>query len=341
LAKIALALEQAIAERAMNGAPGRATPRVLGSGEGWTVSDVLCTSGPVDRSFEEQHSHVSIAMVVAGSFQYRCQAGRALMTPGSLLLGNVGEYFECGHEHGVGDRCVAFHYRPDYFENLVASFVGSNSTFRVPRLPPQRPLSALVARACADLAEPVAASWEELSALLAARVGQLVSGVSPGAAQEPPGAIARVTRVVRMIERHPDMELDLAHLAREARLSLYHFLRSFERLTGVTPHQYVLRTRLREASLQLLDVRPPRAKILEIALACGFGDVSNFNRCFRAEFGVSPREYRLNTRRAAYIGSQKFCNTSQWRQGEESKCRCFRVLPAGPPPSEPGARGSS
>jgi AraC-like DNA-binding protein len=33
-------------------------------------------------------------------------------------------------------------------------------------------------------------------------------------------------------------------------------------------------------------------KILDIALDCGFGDVSNFNRAFRAEFGVSPRAYR-------------------------------------------------
>ena len=35
------------------------------------------------------------------------------------------------------------------------------------------------------------------------------------------------------------------------------------------------------------------ARILDIALDCGFGDVSNFNRAFRAEFGVTPRAYRL------------------------------------------------
>ena len=33
-------------------------------------------------------------------------------------------------------------------------------------------------------------------------------------------------------------------------------------------------------------------KVIDIALDCGFGDVSNFNRTFRAEFGVSPRAYR-------------------------------------------------
>ena len=36
--------------------------------------------------------------------------------------------------------------------------------------------------------------------------------------------------------------------------------------------------------------------VLDIALQCGFGDVSNFNRAFRAEFGLSPRAYRLRSK---------------------------------------------
>ena len=82
----------------------------------------------------------------------------------------------------------------------------------------------------------------------------------------------------------------LGSLAREAGLSPYHFLRTFQRLTGVTPHQYVLRARLREAAMRLAV---EHARVIDIALDCGFGDVSNFNRAFRAEFGVSPRVYRL------------------------------------------------
>src|SRR5262245_42801936 len=91
LAKIAADLEHALTERAANDGPGRLNARILARGDGWTVDDVICSCGPDDRPFEEQHDHVAIAIVTAGSFQYRgsgVAAGRELMTPGSLLLGN-------------------------------------------------------------------------------------------------------------------------------------------------------------------------------------------------------------------------------------------------------------
>jgi len=131
--------------------------------------------------------------------------------------------------------------------------------------------------------------WEELSVQLAAQTVQLMHGLEPSAGNVPPSTLARVSRAVRAIERNPHARLTLASLAREAGLSPYHFLRTFEHLTGLTPHQFILRARLREAAIRLVN---GRAKILDVALDCGFGDVSNFNRAFSGEFGVSPRAYR-------------------------------------------------
>ena len=289
MAKIAVALEQALARRRAHGEAGRATPRIIAhgaKGDGWTVADVVCTSGPQDRAFEEHHAHYSIAMVLAGTFQYRTGLGAGLMTPGALMLGNPGLAYECGHEHAEGDRCVVFWFEPEYFERLA----GIN--FRVPRLPPLRSLAPLVASAAAGVTGSGGVAWDELAVRVAMGTAQLAARQSSDQTALPLNAEARVTRVVRAIEARPDANLSLASLARDSGLSPYHFLRTFERLTGVTPHQFVLRARLREAAMRLVTEPRKVRKVIDVALDSGFGDVSNFNRAFRAEFGVTPLEYR-------------------------------------------------
>jgi len=291
LGKIAADLQQALAERSHSGAPGQTTARAVAEGDGWSITDVICTSGPQDQAFEERHDEFRIAVVVAGSFQYRSGRGCALMTPGCLLLGGAGDSFECAHDHHAGDRCLAFGYAPQYFERLAADLPVTRTLldFPVVYLPPLRALSPLIARASAGLAGSAAVIWEELSLRMAeAAIGQ-THGIQPAGRPGSPAAVARVTQIVRMIERTPDAALSIATLAREAGLSPYHFLRTFQSITGVTPHQYILRTRLREAAIRLVE--EPSA-VIDIALDCGFGDLSNFNHSFRAEFGLSPRAYR-------------------------------------------------
>ena len=92
--------------------------------------------------------------------------------------------------------------------------------------------------------------------------------------------------VLRYMAAHSAAPHTVAALARMAQLSPYHFLRSFKATTGVTPHQWLLRARLRAAAEKLAATKAP---VTDIALDVGFDDLSNFTRTFRAEFGASPR----------------------------------------------------
>ena len=295
MAKIAVELDRALSRRREGGTQGGTMPRVIARGDGWTVADVICTSGPQDPAFEERHSRYTIAMVLAGSFQYRTALGDELMTSGALMLGNHGQGFECAHQHGEGDRCVSFWYAPDYFERVAADAGARGRTlgFRVPRLPPLRQLSPLLARAGSGALGIAGVPWDELALSLAVSTVRLAAAASARPGRTPLNAEARVTHTIRTIDRHPHSGLSLARLAREANLSPYHFLRTFQRVTGITPHQYVLRARLRDAATRLV-CEPD--KVLDVALDSGFGDVSNFNRAFRTEFGVSPRAFRKGFR---------------------------------------------
>jgi AraC family transcriptional regulator len=262
----------------------------LASGAGWRVTDVVCGAGPQDRPFEEQHTWSSIAVVVSGTFQYRSSAGEGLMVPGSLLLGNARDEFVCAHEHGTGDRCVAFHYSPEFLARLGDDLGVGDRRFDAPRLPPARVLAPFVAAAATLLTNDDALDCEAMSLQLAARVMTLDRELEPRLPRSVPAALKRVTDVVRLMEREPDAPQTLQALAHAAGLSPYHFLRSFSAITGTTPHQYVLRGRLRSAAVRL---RAEDTRILDIALDAGFDDLSNFNRAFRAEFGINPRRYRL------------------------------------------------
>ncbi|WP_309971851.1 helix-turn-helix transcriptional regulator [Variovorax guangxiensis] len=65
------------------------------------------------------------------------------------------------------------------------------------------------------------------------------------------------------------------------------------RVLGVTPHQYLLRTRLRHAARLLAAGEQP---VTEVALEVGFADLSNFVRSFHRAAGVSPRRFRQAAR---------------------------------------------
>jgi AraC family transcriptional regulator len=264
--------------------------QVLAAGPGWRALDVVCTHGPEDRPFEERHGDVSIAAVTTGMFQYRTRQGAALLAPGSLLLGNAGACFQCGHAHGQGDRCLAFHFSAEFLESVVADVADARRIdFALPSLPPLPELVPLLASAEAAREQRDSAAFEELALRLAGTVTTLLVQGRSAARRPSARDEKRIARALRLIERAGHAPLTLAALAREAAMSRYHFLRSFTQVTGVTPHQYVLRLRLHRAAVRL---RRTCEAISTVAYDAGFNDLSTFNRRFRRMIGMSPSEFR-------------------------------------------------
>src|SRR5262249_15914453 len=93
------------------------------------------------------------------------------------------------------------------------------------------------------------------------------------------------------IEADADEKIALAALANEAAMSPYHFLRTFMQVVGMSPHQFVLRTRLNRAAVRLRQSDDP---IAAIAYGAGFNDLSTFNRRFRRLMGGSAGQYRAH-----------------------------------------------
>ncbi|MGI9024082.1 MAG: helix-turn-helix transcriptional regulator [Burkholderiaceae bacterium] len=267
------------------------TSHRLAGGPGWRIDEQVCTAGPHDRPFEEQHDAACIAVVTRGAFRYRSSLGVALLAPGAILLGNAGQCYECGHEHQRGDRCLSFHFAPEYLETIVACVAGARQAhFGVPRLPPLAALMPLVAEAEAAHDWGDGAELEEVALRLADAVFAALNGADRSSVRPPSRRDEqRVAAALHRIEVAPQERLTLTDLAREASTSPFHFLRIFRRVVGMTPHRFVMRTRLHHAAVQL---RRSDARVTAIAFDAGFDDLSTFNRHFRRAMGSSPSAYR-------------------------------------------------
>ena len=103
----------------------------------------------------------------------------------------------------------------------------------------------------------------------------------------------RAVEAALWLEANATSEIELEDAARQAGVSPFHFLRMFASVLGVTPHQYLLRSRLRRAARQLTDDSKP---VTDVAYDVGFNDLSNFVRTFHRAAGVSPLKFRQASR---------------------------------------------
>jgi len=101
--------------------------------------------------------------------------------------------------------------------------------------------------------------------------------------------LSRLRRVTDYIQDHLDQDLTLAQLGAVVCMSPFHFARLFQRSTGVSPHQFVVRARI-DRALALLAAREP--SIAEIARVVGFRTPSHFSTVFHRMTGTTPRAYR-------------------------------------------------
>ena len=99
----------------------------------------------------------------------------------------------------------------------------------------------------------------------------------------------RVAAAIRLMERHLDDPLPVAHIARRVGVTARTLETLFGRTVGTGPGAYYLDLRLNAARRLLLDARLPAA---EVALRSGFSSISTFSRAFKRRFGLSPSVFR-------------------------------------------------
>ena len=100
----------------------------------------------------------------------------------------------------------------------------------------------------------------------------------------------RLHRVLTHIDSHLDEPINLAGLARVANFSKFHFHRIFSAHVGETLGSYLTRRRVEQAAARLAS--QPLLRVLDVALAVGFGSAEAFTRAFKRHFGCPPSQWK-------------------------------------------------
>jgi AraC-like DNA-binding protein len=254
-----------------------------------SVFNFRCTAGPGDKPFAEQHGGHSISYVRKGSFGLRHRGKCSELVVGSVLIGHPGDEYTCTHEHVCGDECLSFFFAPEVVETIG----DSKAPWQIGSAPPLPDIVVLgeLAQSAADGSSDI--GLDEIGQVLASRLVAQVSGKPRQSGPDAARDRRRAVETALWIDANSHKPISLEDAATEAGISPFHFLRLFSQALGVTPHQYLVRSRLRHAARRLAD---DDSAITDIAYDVGFADLSNFVRTFHRAAGVSPLKFRQASR---------------------------------------------
>src|SRR5258708_4174734 len=249
-----------------------------------------------------RHDQAFAMMLRTGSIEWgskRCTLEKFDYTAGDLALCDrqVGEwvgFMNVSHlQFGISDEALMACSDGAYGEVELRS----SRKFAEPRL------SAMVAAVHAEMVAGFPSGRLFLDSVEQAMAVTLVNGhaVKHRPVQFSRGGLgsARLRRIKELVHAKMEDDLSLDEMAQAVGLSTAHFARMFRKSTSETPHQFVLRQRLERAKAML---RAPDARVLDVAIACGFKTQQHFAQVFRDVCGISPTGYRQD-----FLGHEATC----------------------------------
>jgi AraC family transcriptional regulator len=268
-----------------------ATPLVHGD---ISVIDYRCDAGPADSPYPEQHQAFSLSYVRAGGFGCRTRGRSHELVAGAVMVGYPGDEFICTHDHHLyGDECLSFRFSAELIDGLRSSRANPKEFWRIGALPPHPRLMVVgelaqsAARGHCDL------GLDEIGLVFAMRYKEMLTGRQPRFSTPGRADRRRAVESALWLDASASDDVSLQSAAQRVQLSPFHFLRLFSTVLGVTPHQYLVRARLRRAARLLIETR---RSVTDIALEAGFADLSNFVRTFHRAAGASPGHFRRAAR---------------------------------------------
>ncbi|MBR0554911.1 AraC family transcriptional regulator [Ciceribacter sp. L1K23] len=236
------------------------------------------------------HDEFGIGVILDGGQLSASGRGQVEAGPGNVITVNPGEVHDGIPAGGKSRRWTMFYLTPECLHDFAAGFTHLTApalefeapVFRNGQLA-DRFLCAWRTIRTTDAAGPLA--WEE------ALLDLLAEAMAPPRAHLDRHDQRGIAHARQMIDDDPTSTPTLASLAAETGLSRFQTLRAFAKVTGLTPHAYLLQRRLLLARRLIASGVPLAATAAE----SGFADQSHLTRAFRRHYGLTPAAFRQAT----------------------------------------------
>lgn len=269
------------------------------------------TSYP-DRFFKERHWHnyVEILLVTKGEYLMEINLENHILKEGDICILNSEELHQItGLGSGAVHEAILFEpkildfsYADEWEEKYVIPYLNQALIFQNILSPTEEGYPEIFA-ACKKILEealPRTDGWYIKCKLLLLELFRLMVRhrllLPAGEAMSEADArkISRYKAIISYIENHYGEAVSLQQLAETIPCNSQYLCRFFREIAGISPIQYLIGYRLERACSLLVQTARP---VTEIALDCGFDNISYFIRKFKAIKGCTPKEYREASRR--------------------------------------------
>ncbi|HDZ8914352.1 TPA: AraC family transcriptional regulator [Aeromonas hydrophila] len=234
---------------------------------------------------KHSHPHFSIGAITGGHSHYLNQRSRQEVGRGHLVLMNPEEVHACNPVADEPWSYLMFYLDTGWLQRQQEE-AGLGNAFRpfdmtASRDPQLYQGLCWLHRQLWQEPEPLA---REVACHQFSR--QLLARLTPASWDDRPPQ--HLQRAAELMQDDCSSPLTLAQLSTVAGLTPSHFVRSFSRHYGMTPHAYLLDQRIRHARTLLRRGEP----LAEVALASGFADQAHFQRQFKRRVAATPGHYR-------------------------------------------------
>lgn len=241
------------------------------------------------------HDEFVIAAFSSGAQRHRVSRWRGIATPGTVMIIPPGEVHTGeAAERNTGWEYCAF-YPSNRFLNAIADEVlagRGNLDFGSSILHEDATLVRHLLHANAVLAQSL--DVLERQSWVYATLAAVIERYGTRTATSSKTHVCRTSfkRAIDFLQAHHGEQIALHDVAAVAGLSVYHFMRTFKAMTGLSTHSYLTQIRLQHAK----NLLAKGVHAVEVATSVGLFDQSHLNRLFRLHFGITPGQYTAGCR---------------------------------------------